>query len=973
MEVKESNFDDELEPTRQSNESESNSPSIKSNLRSSSLSTGRYIKSLVILFIAITISWWSMNIGPTNENHFSGGSEVLSWSWFIHSMEENPILKLNVINTNFEPLKLRSQSSFLKIDFYNSLEEERQQELIADYSVAVSPQGQLFLSSIDERTPLSSEPYSSNVIYFDYDRSSINPDESSKLDDIAKFLVGNPNESVLIEGHTSEYRFSPSEKSEVGSNKHTPEYAIALGERLAKSVVRYLENLGVSPAQMSVVSYGLEKPDILSNSVVEGEKNNRAVIVFNGGPPESADTSNILDEKRSSELLINGAVTTKKFLYNSDELWRVSTDGLVQSLIAGNWHTVTATKGFMDAYSKNWENLQYSVYPAPFALILSLILGGIAIVMFLLPPESKISENSFLEDFFVNDAPISSPETDKLNFSPIAQSLSEFLRNERTSPPLTVAVTGQWGSGKSSLMQLLKSELSEHRLNPVWINAWHHQNESQFLSGLLERIREDALPPTFTSANIIFQLNLIWLRFQRQPIKNILLFAPIFLISGLLIANNGEIPIKLLSWLDVDDKQKGISSSSGVVAAGYSLFAILSILGTKISSITGNSWFKRVLGLRPKSLDLRSMIGLREQFVSEFQNICKALEPTTLTIFIDDLDRCNEKRILDILESVNFLVSSGNCFVVLGMEKEPIEKAIANYYRRTHQGMNEDELTLKSKRYLEKLINIEVPVPETSSKQSQSLTKASKVASQKRDWTLIFKHITQIFLISFLFMWAGVALHDNFLSTSSDDNDSKSSLPTVIEQELETLPREDEEIPPVVTDRNSSSVNSLKSKQAQEHESNSVWWLFSFIILFAVFIVYEKFRQRKNVVVTDSRNFEINIEKWGVAVGDTRPTPRKIKRFINRTRFLAMRSKNSEQELKEDEIITLAALHEIAPELFDEIGFKSPNEIISKLSATCQPEHISEVKENIMQYCSEGRSENIELFKRWIKGIALRS
>lgn len=72
--------------------------------------------------------------------------------------------------------------------------------------------------------------------------------------------------SVTVEGHTDA--------------RGTPEYNVALGERRAQSVQKYLENLGVAAGQLSVVSYGEEKPVDAGNTEDAFAKNRRAVLNY---------------------------------------------------------------------------------------------------------------------------------------------------------------------------------------------------------------------------------------------------------------------------------------------------------------------------------------------------------------------------------------------------------------------------------------------------------------------------------------------------------------------------------------------------------------------------------------------------------------------------------------------------------------------------------------------------------------------
>lgn len=105
-----------------------------------------------------------------------------------------------------------------------------------------------------------------HIIYFDFDRSSVSSEFSEVLNAHGEYLVEHPNVRVMIEGHADE--------------RGTPEYNIALGERRAKAVAKYLQSMGVSPSQMSIVSYGEEKPLDFSRTDDGFAKNRRAVLVY---------------------------------------------------------------------------------------------------------------------------------------------------------------------------------------------------------------------------------------------------------------------------------------------------------------------------------------------------------------------------------------------------------------------------------------------------------------------------------------------------------------------------------------------------------------------------------------------------------------------------------------------------------------------------------------------------------------------
>ncbi|WP_019082681.1 peptidoglycan-associated lipoprotein Pal [Yersinia enterocolitica] len=130
------------------------------------------------------------------------------------------------------------------------------------------------LSSEEQARLQMQELQKNNIVYFGFDKYDIGSDFAQMLDAHAAFLRtflrSNPSYKVVVEGHADE--------------RGTPEYNIALGERRgerrANAVKMYLQGKGVSADQISIVSYGKEKPAVLGHDEAAFAKNRRAVLVY---------------------------------------------------------------------------------------------------------------------------------------------------------------------------------------------------------------------------------------------------------------------------------------------------------------------------------------------------------------------------------------------------------------------------------------------------------------------------------------------------------------------------------------------------------------------------------------------------------------------------------------------------------------------------------------------------------------------
>jgi len=99
-------------------------------------------------------------------------------------------------------------------------------------------------------------------IFFDYNKSSLQPESFAELDRVVEILKKQPNLKIEISGHTD--------------NQGSLKYNTDLSESRAKTVVDYLIDKGIAESRLSYKGYAYEKP-IATNDTEEGRSANRRV------------------------------------------------------------------------------------------------------------------------------------------------------------------------------------------------------------------------------------------------------------------------------------------------------------------------------------------------------------------------------------------------------------------------------------------------------------------------------------------------------------------------------------------------------------------------------------------------------------------------------------------------------------------------------------------------------------------------
>lgn len=272
--------------------------------------------------------------------------------------------------------------------------------------------------------------------------------------------------------------------------------------------------------------------------------------------------------------------------------------------------------------------------------------GGLYVVDPRLP-----SEEVELQD----DAPIREASDDQLNRRPLAQALATRLQRRRQEQPgasFLVHLDGRWGSGKTTVLNLLGEELGDD-WTIVWFNTWRQARVGPPWWTLLASLRA-ALSKRRSRPQRVW----LWLRelFHLRVLQASGLPASLLLVAG-----------ALLFYILVRPRNvsaaAALTTLQGVVAA---LGAVGALFGGAqiVTRFLGFGWHSARGAKAFEDLDSNPMERVADHFT---WLISKESRP--VAFFIEDLDRCAASDVVELLEAIQTVVrnpdrSSGPCFVV---------------------------------------------------------------------------------------------------------------------------------------------------------------------------------------------------------------------------------------------------------------------------------------------------------------------
>lgn len=215
---------------------------------------------------------------------------------------------------------------------------------------------------------------------------------------------------------------------------------------------------------------------------------------------------------------------------------------------------------------------------------------------------------------------------------------------ENTQPPKTIAITGYWGSGKTSALASVYHKLT-NKVPPIinepsatvspnthskyvgiWFEAWRYQQEEQPIVALLQAIKEE-----------------------------------FSLLSAIKQSVSEKIEMGLVAAMSI------FSAQIKDLASGVTVKADSKNVRKELQAYKDEN----LLSLLPADKINQALeAAITEMLKSDEHNNDKLL------IFIDDLDRCQHDTALKLLEGIKLYLNIPNCVIVMAVDQAQLEVAV---------------------------------------------------------------------------------------------------------------------------------------------------------------------------------------------------------------------------------------------------------------------------------------------------------
>lgn len=267
--------------------------------------------------------------------------------------------------------------------------------------------------------------------------------------------------------------------------------------------------------------------------------------------------------------------------------------------------------------------------------------------------------------------------SDLLNVSPLVRVVSETIRAQRLLP-LTIGIYGGWGTGKSSLVQMIRAEVEKDEgVVCISFNGWLFENYEDAKSALMGTILNEIRSRRTLGAE------------ARDLLGKLKARVAWFRVMAL--AGKGALTI-------------AVGGGAAALAAG-GLAAGAKVLARSLALTADQADVEDLYALEGANATEEPLHAVRA-FREDFVKLLEQARITSLVVFIDELDRCLPETVVQTLEAIRLFLFVERTAFVIGADERLVKHAVRQ--RFSLEGMDSQV----GADYLEKMIQIPFRIPQ---------------------------------------------------------------------------------------------------------------------------------------------------------------------------------------------------------------------------------------------------------------------
>lgn len=274
---------------------------------------------------------------------------------------------------------------------------------------------------------------------------------------------------------------------------------------------------------------------------------------------------------------------------------------------------------------------------------------------------------------------------DFLNNEPIAKTIVALLK-ERPNQPITVGVHGDWGAGKSSVLEMVEATLeADENVVCLKFNGWRFQGFEDAKVALMEGVVEALLKkrPLLTRATA--SVKEVYHRIDKMKVAK----------RGLALVGAGASFVMGHHELGM----MALASGVGTVLASPETYS-----REKLSEVVEST-----KGLfKEKKEEASNVAEDIAAFRKAFDQMLNDAAINQLVVLIDDLDRCLPNTAIETLEAVRLFVFTAKTAFVVAADEAMIEYSVREHFPDLPDTTGPQSY---ARAYLEKLIQVPFRIP----------------------------------------------------------------------------------------------------------------------------------------------------------------------------------------------------------------------------------------------------------------------